>query len=84
MINETLTARIGLDDTDHPEFGCTTYSFEELIGCLREIEGLIVKERRLVRLWPYASRRTRGNGALSAVVKIPMERNRTNSTLIAE
>ena len=74
MRNETLTARIGLDDTDHPEFGCTTYSFDELIGCLREIDGLIVKERRLVRLWPYASRRTRGNGALSAVVKIPMDR----------
>ena len=72
MKPRTLTVRIGLDDTDHPDFGCTTYSFDELIRCLGQIDGLIVKERKLVRLWPYASRRTRGNGALSAEIEIPM------------
>ena len=72
MKPRTLTVRIGLDDTDHPDFGCTTYSFDELIRCLGQIDGLIVKKRKLVRLWPYASRRTRGNGALSAEIEIPM------------
>ena len=30
-----------------------------------------VIERRLVRLWPFARRRTRGNGALGAILEIP-------------
>ena len=71
MKKGTLTVRIGLDDTDHPDFGCTTYSFDGLMSSLSEMRGLKIIERRLVRLWPYASRRTRGNGALSAVIEIP-------------
>ena len=80
MKKSNLTVRIGLDDTDHPDFGCTTYSFEELMGRLNNIEELKIIERRLVRLWPYASRRTRGNGALSAVVEIPLD---SKSNLLA-
>ena len=80
MKKSNLTVRIGLDDTDHPDFGCTTYSFEELMGRLNEIKELKIIERRLVRLWPYASRRTRGNGALSAVVEIPLD---SKSNLLA-
>ena len=30
-----------------------------------------ILERRLVRLWPFAERRTRGNGALGAIIDIP-------------
>lgn len=71
MKKESMVVRIGLDDTDHPDSGCTTYSFDSLLKELSKIEGVIVRERMLVRLWPYASRRTRGNGALSAKIDIP-------------
>ena len=66
-----LVLRIGLDDTDHPLTGCTTSSFDELIALLLErIPDAEVNERALVRLWPFAERRTRGNGALSAQITI--------------
>jgi len=68
--DQSITAIIGLDDTDHPETGCTTHSFDSLLRIISGTQGLEVTERRLVRLWPFASRRTRGNGALSAVVEI--------------
>ena len=71
--SNTSIVRIGLDDTDHPEFGCTTHSFHDLLSNLTAIPSVIVLERMLVRLWPYASRRTRGNGALSATLEIPSE-----------
>ena len=66
-----MRCRLGLDDTDHADVGCTTSSFDELLS---EIQGAMdceVLERRLVRLWPFAERRTRGNGALGAIIDIP-------------
>lgn len=61
---------IGLDDTDNPSAGCTTDCFDNLLMHLSEsIPGLRVVSRRLVRLWPFAPRRTRGNGALSAIIE---------------
>ena len=64
--------RIGLDDTDHPKSGCTTESFDDLLHSLdSQVPGFKLIERRLVRLWPFAARRTRGNGALSAIIQIP-------------
>ena len=66
-----MVLRIGLDDTDHPLSGCTTSAFDELIALLLErIPDAEVNERALVRLWPFAERRTRGNGALSAQIII--------------
>ena len=66
-----LVLRIGLDDTDHPLTGCTTSTFDELIEMLLErIPGAELNERALVRLWPFAERRTRGNGALGAQITI--------------
>ena len=66
--------RIGLDDTDHPESGCTTDSFDDLLQSLdSQVSGFKLIERRLVRLWPFAARRTRGNGALSAIIQISSE-----------
>lgn len=62
---------IGLDDTDNPYAGCTTDCFDNLLMHLSgRIAGLRVTSRRLVRLWPFAPRRTRGNGALSAVIEL--------------
>jgi len=66
-----LRCRIGLDDTDHPEVGCTTSSFDELLSQILEAMDCTIIERRLVRLWPFARRRTRGNGALGAIIEIP-------------
>ena len=59
------TFRIGLDDTDHPDGGCTTFDLNSLtVHLASEVPSFREIERRLVRLWPYAERRTRGNAAL--------------------
>ena len=63
--------RIGLDDTDHVDVGCTTSSFDLLLREISQSMDCKVVERRLVRLWPFARRRTRGNGALGAILEIP-------------
>ena len=63
--------RIGLDDTDHVDVGCTTSSFDHLLAVIDQGMDCKVIERRLVRLWPFARRRTRGNGALGAILEIP-------------
>ena len=65
-----LRCRIGLDDTDHLEVGCTTSSFDHLLTAICQRMECQVVERRLVRLWPFAKRRTRGNGALGAILEI--------------
>jgi len=69
--SERVIVRIGLDDTDHPEGGCTTYDLNELSRLLtRNIDSAEEIERRLVRLWPFAERRTRGNAALCLLISI--------------
>ena len=52
---------LGLDDTDSLDGGCTTLVFHQLLKELPCEHG----EPRLTRLWPFASRRTRGNASLS-------------------
>lgn len=54
---------LGLDDTDSLRGGCTTQVFHDLIEHLPSNVECGVP--RLVRLWPFAKRRTRGNAALS-------------------
>ena len=71
MSKELITVRIGLDDTDHPDSGCTTHCFNSLLNELSKVNGVDVKDRMLIRLWPYATRRTRGNGALSSLLSLP-------------
>ncbi len=60
---------IGLDDTDTADYGCTTATFDNLLNSLSDLSGFQIIERRLVRLWPFAERRTRGNGALSCIIE---------------
>jgi tRNA(Ile2)-agmatinylcytidine synthase len=60
-------AWVGLDDTDSLEAGCTTYDFNDLLLHLTN-SSMQIRDARLVRLWPHAPRRTRGNGALAAEV----------------
>ena len=68
-----MRCRLGLDDTDHVDEGCTTSSFDELLSEIQEAMNCDILERRLVRLWPFADRRTRGNGALGAIIDIPIK-----------
>ena len=55
---------IGLDDTDTLAVGCTTLVFHQLLENLPS--NISVSEARLVRLWPFAKKRTRGNAAMAA------------------
>ena len=61
---------IGLDDTDGPDGGCTTHDFDDLLRVLEDA-GFIIDDARLVRLWPFAPERTRGNAAVAAQVHGP-------------
>ena len=54
---------LGLDDTDSLAGGCTTEVFDTLLRHLPD--GVTCGMPRLVRLWPFAQRRTRGNAALA-------------------
>ena len=67
IVEDTSTFWIGLDDTDEREYGCTTHDFNSLCQQLTS-QGFTVVDPRLVRLWPFAPNRTRGNAALSAAV----------------
>lgn len=62
-------AWIGLDDTDSVDGGCTTWDFHLLLTHLEECGFTIVGHPNLVRLWPFAPERTRGNAALSAEIQ---------------
>ncbi|HIO25006.1 MAG TPA: DUF1743 domain-containing protein [Candidatus Poseidoniales archaeon] len=62
----TSMAWIGLDDTDSVDGGCTTWDFHLLLTHLEDGGFRVVGYPNLVRLWPFAPERTRGNAALSA------------------
>lgn len=64
---------IGLDDTDHLDLGCTTENFNDFLNYLDKKINFTLISRKLVRLWPFANRRTRGNAALSAVIKLNLD-----------
>jgi len=63
---------LGLDDTDHLGGGCTTHTLWRLLASLPS--SVQVGELRLVRLWPLAPGRTRGNAAV-AVELNPSDRD---------
>ena len=67
IVGVSPTFWIGLDDTDEREFGCTTHDFNDLLLHIHS-RGFTIKDPRLVRLWPFAPRRTRGNAALAASI----------------
>ena len=52
-----------MDDTDSLQGGCTTETLFRLIQALPE--HVTVGTARLVRLWPFAQQRTRGNAAVA-------------------
>ncbi len=74
IVGQPPTFWIGLDDTDEREYGCTTYDFDSLIRHLKDA-GFDVIDPRLVRLWPFAPTRTRGNAALAASIMTEDQEN---------
>jgi tRNA(Ile2)-agmatinylcytidine synthase len=57
---------IGIDDTDSPRGGCTTFALTEVIRAAAAGGFDLIGEPRLVRLNPNIPYKTRGNAALSA------------------
>jgi len=60
------TIWLGIDDTDSPEGGCTTWVLTELLALAREEDVDLIGEPQLVRLNPNIPWKTRGNAALAA------------------
>jgi len=58
------TIHIGLDDTDSPRKGCTTYVAALLVEKLQKLNVNFVDYPNLIRLNPNVPWKTRGNGAL--------------------
>lgn len=57
---------LGVDDTDSPLGGCTTWVLTEILALARDRGVDLLGEPRLVRLNPNIPWKTRGNAALSA------------------
>jgi tRNA(Ile2)-agmatinylcytidine synthase len=59
-----ITLHVGIDDTDSPRMGCTTYVASLLVERLNRLGASFVDYPNLVRLNPNVPWKTRGNGAL--------------------
>ena len=63
---------LGLDDTDGLGGGCTTHTMHRIITILEnesaESGWVVSTQPSLVRLWPFARRRTRGNAAVAVEI----------------
>jgi tRNA(Ile2)-agmatinylcytidine synthase len=59
-----LTLHVGIDDTDSPRKGCTTYVASILVEKLAESGVSFTDYPNLIRLNPNVPWKTRGNGAL--------------------
>jgi tRNA(Ile2)-agmatinylcytidine synthase len=60
------TIWIGIDDTDSPRGGCTTWVLTEIVRLARDRGIDLIGAPRLVRLNPNVPWKTRGNAALAA------------------
>ncbi len=65
-----LKLHIGLDDTDSPKGGCTTYLTAKLVEPLLELGANFVGYPTLLRLNPNTPWKTRGNAALCLRMEI--------------
>ena len=59
-----ITLHIGIDDTDSPRKGCTTYVASLLVQRLHSRDASFIDYPNLIRLNPNVPWKTRGNGAL--------------------
>jgi tRNA(Ile2)-agmatinylcytidine synthase len=60
----SVNLHVGLDDTDSPRCGCTTYVAALIIEKMQELGVSFIDYPALVRLNPNVPWKTRGNGAL--------------------
>jgi len=65
-----LKLHIGLDDTDSPQGGCTTYLTAKLVEPLLELGATFIGYPTLLRLNPNTPWKTRGNAALCLRMEI--------------
>jgi len=68
-----MRLHIGLDDTDSPKGGCTTYVGALLVQRLLTMGAEFIDYPNLIRLNPNAPWKTRGNGAISLRIQCPPE-----------
>ncbi|MEM2901935.1 MAG: tRNA(Ile)(2)-agmatinylcytidine synthase [Candidatus Bathyarchaeia archaeon] len=68
------TIHVGVDDTDSPRGGCTTYVAALLVTELENLECEFIDYPNLIRLNPNVPWKTRGNGAVSLRFKCPSNR----------
>jgi tRNA(Ile2)-agmatinylcytidine synthase len=66
-----LLLHIGIDDTDSPEGGCTTYVAALLVERLEAMGCRFLDYPNLLRLNPNAPWKTRGNGSVCLRVEAP-------------
>ena len=66
-----MLLHIGVDDTDSPRGGCTTYIAARLVEELIGLGVEFVDYPNLIRLNPNAPWKTRGNGAICLRVRCP-------------
>jgi len=59
-----ITMHVGIDDTDSPQRGCTTYIAALLVEKLHELGVSFLNYPNLIRLNPNVPWKTRGNGAI--------------------
>jgi len=59
-----ITLHVGIDDTDSPRTGCTTYVASLLVQKLHSLGASFIDYPNLIRLNPNVPWKTRGNGAL--------------------
>jgi tRNA(Ile2)-agmatinylcytidine synthase len=58
------TLHVGIDDTDSPRAGCTTYVASLIVPKLLSLGASLIDYPNLIRLNPNVPWKTRGNGAL--------------------
>ena len=68
-----MRLHIGLDDTDSPRGGCTTYLGALLVEKLQAMGTEFIDYPNLIRLNPNAPWKTRGNGAVSLRIQCAPE-----------
>jgi len=66
-----ITMHVGIDDTDSPKKGCTTYIAALLVEKLHKLSASFIDYPNLIRLNPNVPWKTRGNGALCLRFKCP-------------
>ncbi len=65
-----MKLHIGLDDTDSPEGGCTTYLAARLVEILLDMGGEFIGYPTLLRLNPNTPWKTRGNASMCLRLEI--------------